>query len=74
MPYIPERKFEDNPDIYSPYVPLDPDNIVEVCTKDKEKHSDITKTSMKPIYKYTLWLLLSYVLFKLYLKNKKVLL
>ena len=31
MPYIPERRYEDKPDIFTPFVPMDPDTKVEIC-------------------------------------------
>jgi len=31
MVYIPKRVYEDKPDIYTPFVPMDKDNTVEIC-------------------------------------------
>ena len=33
MPYIPERRYEDKPDIFTPFVPMDGDTKVEICDK-----------------------------------------
>jgi hypothetical protein len=38
MPYIPERRFEDKPDTFTPFVPLDPDTVVEICEKHLKKN------------------------------------
>ena len=40
MPYIPERQFEDNPDTFTPFVPLDRDNVVEICEKNLKNTSN----------------------------------
>ena len=53
MPYIPERRFEDKPDIFTPFVPLDHDNVVEVCeTNEDQQESKIQK--QKPYLMYSL--------------------
>lgn len=53
MPYIPERRFEDKPDIFTPFVPLDADNVVEVCeTNEDNQGSEIPK--QKPYLMYSL--------------------
>jgi len=40
-----ERKYEDKADIFSPFVPLDKKNIIEVC--DKELICDIRAKTRK---------------------------
>ena len=41
MVYIPKRVYEDKPDIYTPFVPMDKDNTVEICG---EQLDDIPRT------------------------------
>ena len=53
MPYIPERRFEDKPDIFTPFVPLDHDNIVEVCDS-KENHQGKKMPKKKNYMMYSL--------------------
>jgi predicted nucleic acid-binding Zn ribbon protein len=63
MPYIPERRFEDKPDTYTPFFPMDEDNVVEVC--------DTNLTQPKKMqYNFTYIFLLVLSLFILY-KNFK---
>ena len=44
MTYIPKREFEDKPDVFSPFVPMDHENIVEVC----EQQLNDTSKKLKP--------------------------
>ena len=53
MPYIPERRFEDKPDIFTPFVPLDHDNVVEVCETNKD-HQGSKMPKTKPYLMYFL--------------------
>ena len=53
MPYIPERRFEDKPDIFTPFVPLDHDNIVEICETNKD-HQIKKSEKQKPYIIYSL--------------------
>ena len=48
MPYIPERIYEDKPDIFTPLIPLDRDNIVEIC--EQKKNVLIKRTSKSKQY------------------------
>ena len=65
MPYIPERRFEDKPDTFTPFVPLDPDNVVEICEKN-------LKNTSSPKLNYKAYILLFIILLYL-LKHYKVL-
>ena len=53
MPYIPERRFEDKPDIFTPFVPLDHDNVVQVC-ETNEDHQGSKMPKPKPYLMYSL--------------------
>jgi hypothetical protein len=48
MPYIPERRYEDKPDIFTPFVPMDPETKVEVCDTqfDNKEAPQVYKQSM----------------------------
>ena len=55
MPYIPERRFEDKPDIFTPFVPLDHDNVVQVCeTNEAHQGSKMQSLKKKPFLMYSL--------------------
>ena len=60
MPYIPKRTFEDKPDIYTPFVPIDPDTKTE-CVVSKSEHIPITKSNNYLFY-IVLFLLVYYSL------------
>ena len=62
MPYIPERRFEDKPDTYTPFVPLDPDNIVEDCTKHKKVNTKSLSSHSKTIRYLIVALFIFYIL------------
>ena len=53
-----ERLIEDKPDIFNPFVPFDPDGIVEICDSKKNTHSDIQQQKSKPYLFYIIVLLL----------------
>lgn len=62
MPYIPERRFEDKPDIYTPFVPLHPKGVVEVCeSNDVHQESKMPKQNSYLLY-YLIVLVLIYSL------------
>jgi hypothetical protein len=65
MPYIPERRFEDKPDTFSPFVPMDGDNIVEKC-ESQLNDAPIKKSDNKKTLKIVLLLFLVYLLLKQY--------
>ena len=68
MPYIPERRFEDKPDTFTPFVPMDPDTKVEICDTQFSKDS-VPKEYKRKIYsKYLLYILFIFVV--LYILKK----
>ena len=66
MPYIPERIYEDKPDTFTPFVPLDCDNVVEVCEKQLNQDTKTMKLNKKQIFLYIMLLLFVYYSLKRY--------
>ena len=66
MPYIPERIYEDKPDTFTPFVPLDCDNVVEVCEKQLNQDTKTMKINKKQIFLYIMLLLFVYYSLKRY--------
>ena len=66
MPYIPERIYEDKPDTFTPFVPLDCDNVVEVCEKQLNKDTTNVKLNKRQMFLYIMILLFVYFSLKRY--------
>jgi len=74
MPYIPERRVDDKPDTFTPFVPFDPDSIVEICNLQLVKRSELLKKNIQITYqknKILMWLLLLALLVYFSLKQYK---
>ena len=65
MPYIPERIYEDKPDTFSPFAPLDCDNVVEICEKQLKKDTTNVKLNKNGVL-YIMILLFMYFSLKRY--------
>ena len=66
MPYIPERRYEDAPDTFTPFVPMDHDNIVEVCEQHLKENTALVKSDHRQLAKFILFFVIGYYSLKRY--------
>lgn len=65
MPYIPLRQYEDKDDIYSPFVPKDPDSKTEDLAEPQKRKKHNNKNS------YLIYFIIFIVIYYL-LKHYKI--
>jgi len=63
-----KRTFEDKDDTFSPFVPLDPDNIVEICEQNTNRTSNI-KIVNNNMFIYGLLLIIIILSLKRYMRK-----
>ena len=70
MVYIPERVFEDKPDTFTPFVPLDPENVVHVCESNLNTSTKKININNKQIALYVFIAIFLYYSLKQYRTSK----
>lgn len=67
---LTQRRFEDKSDTFSPFVPLDMNNTVEICNKQTIKNLE-SKKSILSNNKYLIYISLSLILVYILVMKKR---